>query len=110
MSNLGQFIAEHRTAKKFSSRKLAEIANISHTEIHRLENGERKNPSLPVLKAIAYALGVSFDEIMQASGYMENTSPLPVMTPRISDIEDLSDDEISEVLNFIDFLRSKRKK
>ncbi len=31
------------------------------------------------------------------------------MTPRISDIEDLSDDEISEVLKFIDFLRSKRR-
>lgn len=110
MSNLGEFIAEHRLAKKFSSRKLAEIAHISHTEVHRLENGERKNPSPPVLKAIAHALGVSFEEIMQASGYMDDTSPLPVIKERILDTEDLSEQEISEVRNFIDFLRSKRIK
>lgn len=110
MSNLGEFIAEHRLAKKFSSRKLAEIANISHTEVHRLENGERKKPSPPVLKAIANALGVSFEEIMQASGYMDDTSPLPAIKERIFDIEDLSEQEISEVRNFIDFVRSKRGK
>lgn len=110
MPNLGKFIAEHRTAKKLSSRKLAEIANISHTEVHRLENGERKNPSPPVLKSIAHALGVSFEEIMQASGYMDNTSLLPVIKEGIFDTEDLSEQEISEVRNFIDFLRSKRRK
>lgn len=110
MGDLGEFIADHRIAKKLSSRKLAEIANISHTEIHRLENGERKKPSPPVLKAIANALGVSFEEIMQAAGYMEDKLPLPVIKASIFYTEDLNDQEISEVRNFIEFLRSKRKK
>lgn len=109
MSDLGKFIAEHRTAKKLSSRKLAEISNISHTEIHRLENGERKNPSLPVLNAIAIALGVTFDQIIHASGYLDSTSLSPVSTARIFNTEDLTDREVEEVCNFIDFLRSKRK-
>ncbi len=109
MSDLGKFIAEHREAKKLSRRKLAELANISHTEIHRLENGERKNPSPPVLKAIANALGVTYDEIMKAAGYMDSTSPSPVIAARIPGTEDLTDDEIEEVRNFIDFLRAKRK-
>lgn len=109
MSDLGKFIAEHREAKNLSRRKLAELANISHTEIHRLENGERKNPSPPVLKAIANALGVTYDEIMKAAGYMDSTSPSPVIAARIPGTEDLTDDEIKEVRNFIDFLRAKRK-
>lgn len=78
MSDLGKFIAEHREVKKLSRRKLAELANISHTEIHRLENGERKTPS-------------------------------PVIAASIPGTEDLTDDEIEEVRNFIDFLRAKRK-
>lgn len=109
MSDLGKFIAEHREAKDLSRRKLAELANISHTEIHRLENGERKNPSPPVLKAIANAMGVTYDEIMKAAGYLDSTSPTPIIAARISGTEDLTDKEIEEVRNYISFLRSKRK-
>jgi len=109
MSDLGKFIAAHRETKKLSRRKVAELANISHTEIHRLENGERKNPSPPILKAIANALGVTYDEIMKAAGYLDSTSPSPVIAARISGTDDLTDSEIDEVRNFIDFLRNKRK-
>lgn len=109
MSDLSTFITTHREAKKLSKRKLAELANISHTEIHRLENGERKMPSPPVLKAIANALGVTYDEIMKAAGYMDSTPPSPVIAARMPDTTDLSDEEIEEVRNYIDFLRARRK-
>jgi len=109
MSELGKYIAEHRTARNLSRRKLAQLANISHTEIHRLESGERKNPSPPLLKAIANALGVTYDEIMQAAGYMDSTSPQPTIAARIDGTEDLTEKEIEEVRTFIDFLRNKRK-
>ena len=110
MSELGKFISDHRIARDLSRRKLAELANISHTEIHRLENGERKNPSPPRLKAIANALGVTYKEIMLAAGYIDGTSPSQNIKPRISGTEDLTDQEIEEVRNFIRFLRSKRIK
>lgn len=109
ISDLGKFIMKHRIAKDLSRRKLAELANISHTEIHRLENGERKNPSPPLLKAISNALGVTYEDIMKAAGYIDNTSPLLVLDARIPGIADLTDQEIEEVRNFIRFLRSKRK-
>jgi len=109
MSEIGIFINEHRTKKRLSRRKLAEMANMSHTEIHRLESGERKNPSPPILKAIANALGVTYDEIMKAAGYMDSTSLEPVIAARISGTDDLNDDELEEVRAYIDFLRSKRK-
>lgn len=109
MSELGNFIKEHRTLKHLSRRKLSEMANMSHTEIHRLESGERKNPSPPILKAIANALGVTYDEIMKSAGYMDSTSPTPVIAARIEGTEDLSDEELDEVRTYIEFLRSKRK-
>lgn len=108
MNNLGRFIAEHRMDRNLSQRKLAEMANLSHTEICRIENGTRKQPSPLVLKSIAVALGVNFDEIMQAAGYLDGVSPSPA-TPALN-TNDLTEQEVEEVRDFINFLRNKRIK
>ena len=42
---LGVYVREKRQEKKLSIRKLAELAGISHTEIKRIEDGTRKQPS-----------------------------------------------------------------
>lgn len=110
MGNLGKFIEEHRMAKHLSARKLAELAKISHTEIHRLENGERKHPSPLILKSIAHALDVSFDEIMIAADYIDDIHHSAIVPMIISGIHDLTEKELEEVLNFINFLRNKRGK
>ena len=108
MNELSAFIAKYRNEKNLSQRRVAELANISHTEINRIENGERRNPSPPVLKSIANALGVTYDAIMQAAGYIDSTSDSPIIAARITGTEDLTDFEIEEVKNFINYLRSKR--
>ena len=106
VSDIGDFILEHRTARNLSTRKLAALAGISHTEIHRLENGERKTPSPLLLKCIANALDLSYEDIMRAAGYMDITAT----ATRLCGINDLTDQEIEEVNNFIEFLRNKRNK
>ena len=40
MNSLGRFIAEHRMARNLSLRKLAEIANLSHTDAADLTGQE----------------------------------------------------------------------
>jgi len=72
-TELGKFIEEIRTEKKISQRQLAEKSGISNTEVSRIESGERKNPSPPVLKAIAPNLGVSYEELMIKAGYIEES-------------------------------------
>lgn len=108
MSSLGEYITHQRTANNLSMRKLADLSHISHTEIHRLEAGERKNPSPLTLKSIANALNINFDEIMQVAGYGNNF--LPAAVAPVLGIEDLDEKELEEVQEFIDFLRSKKLK
>jgi len=108
MNNLGRFIAEHRMARNLSLRKLAEIANLSHTEICRIENGTRKHPSPLVLKSIAAALGANFTEIMEAAGYINGSSPYSP-EPTLN-TDGLTEQEVEEVRDFINFLRNKRIK
>ena len=108
MNTLGKYIYDQRNYKNLSIRKLAEISHISHTEIHRLENGERKSPSPLVLKSISHALNISFNEIMKAAGYIDEDKNISNLRLKLSKIEYLNESELNEVSDFIDFLLSKR--
>ena len=66
---LGEFIKTRRNEIKMSRNQLATKAGISHTEVHRIEIGERKQPSLKVLCAIADALGIPQEELLKYAGY-----------------------------------------
>ena len=45
MNELGTYIQAKRKEKGYSIRKLAELAEISHTEVKRIEDGMRKQTS-----------------------------------------------------------------
>lgn len=108
MSELGNFIKEKRAARELSIRKLAELAGISHTEIKRIEDGVRKQPSPQVLRAIAEALNVSYDDIMASAGYIDSPANI-LVTAKIKDMDDLTEEEVSKVEDYINFIKSQRK-
>lgn len=70
-TELGKFVEMLRNEKGLSQRQLAEKAGISNTEVWRIESGERKNPSPPVLKSLAPHLSISYEELMKKAGYIE---------------------------------------
>lgn len=106
---LAIFIKERREKLNISKRKLSELSNVSHTEIQRLENGQRKNPSPPLLKSIANALNVRYEEIMEAAGYLAPKPVSEINATRMPYAADLDEDELKQVQTFIEFLRTKRK-
>jgi transcriptional regulator with XRE-family HTH domain len=108
MTPLAEYIKEKRTLRDFSIRKLAEEAGISHTEIKRIEDGVRKQPSPDLLRKIAAALNTPYEEVMVAAGYIEN-QPTIVAAAGLADTNDLSEDELAEVNDFISFIKNKRK-
>lgn len=68
--DLKDYISFLRKDKGFSQRELARRAQISHTEISRIEKGERDRPSPIVLKKLAPFLGVKVEQLMEAAGYI----------------------------------------
>jgi len=87
MNCIGDFIKERRLAKDWSKRALAEKAGVSHSEVHRIENGERTNPSVPVLFAIAEALGVPKDEMLRQAGYKSDDGDAPFIEKVFPDLK-----------------------
>lgn len=77
-------------------------------------NPERKEPSPSVLKEIAKALGVPFEELLQAAGildgyYIEKGREFVAARSDQPIPDDLTEEELAEVKKFIDYILSKRK-
>ena len=87
MGSIGEFIKERRLSKGWSKRALADKAGVSHSEVHRVENGERMNPSVPVLYSIANALGVPKDEILRHAGYKSDDGDVPLIEKVFPDLK-----------------------
>lgn len=87
MSKVGEVIKERRIAKGMSKRALAEKAGVSHSEVHRIENRERQNPSIPILIAIADALGIPQDDILMLAGYKANDESTPLIERVFPDLK-----------------------
>lgn len=62
---LSRVIQQLREAKKMTQRKLAKRVQVTPGYIAQLEMGLRKNPSLPVLRRLAKALGASVGELLE---------------------------------------------
>ena len=63
LKRFGKHLEKIRLEKKFSLRKLADEADVDFSQIHRIEKGQT-NPSLTMLLALAEALGVSTNELL----------------------------------------------
>ncbi|MBO5096095.1 MAG: helix-turn-helix transcriptional regulator [Bacilli bacterium] len=101
--NIGQIIAEARESKGISQRKLARIANISNTEICRIESGDREIPRPKTLRKISRPIGVNYNELMYKIGLGLEINPL---NPYIREYySKLSLDELNiEELNILGYI------
>lgn len=96
MSNVGEVIKERRLAKGMSKRVLAEKAGISHSEVHRIENGERQNPSVPMLIALADVLGIPHDDILVLAGYKTDGESTPLIERVFPDLKTRKQQETAQ--------------
>lgn len=67
----GPYLKEIREKKGWSINQLAQAADISGSQISRIENGLRGIPKPQTLRKIAEALDVPYEELMSKAGYLE---------------------------------------
>lgn len=73
---VGELIARAREEKGISKRELARLANISDTELARIESGERTIPNPKTLRKISKHIGVNYNDLMYAAGLGFQVTPL----------------------------------
>lgn len=109
MSEIGDFIKAKRKETGKSQKALAIACGLKHDSVlNRIESGERK-VTWDELGRISIALGNFhiFDALLVA-GFIKESDIHPEMT--IHHINELNDNEIKDVQDYVDFLIFKREK
>lgn len=75
-TKVGELIQKGREEQNLSMRQLAELAKVSHSDISRIESGEREVPNPKVLRKISKYIGINYNDLMYASGLGAQVSPL----------------------------------
>lgn len=65
LPNISKNIKKLRKAKGLSQDRLSKLADIAHPTIIKIESGGIQSPTVETAQKIAYALGVSIDELMK---------------------------------------------
>lgn len=94
LTEIGIFIKSLREERGISQRKLAEKAMISHTELSKIENGEREKSSPNILKKLSEALNIDYNTLLEKSGYIDNNSySLKELSPKKISKKEIHDDK-----------------
>lgn len=75
-TKVGELVQKGREEQNLSMRQLAELASVSHSDISRIESGEREVPNPKVLRKISKYIGVNYNDLMYASGLGTQVSSL----------------------------------
>ena len=67
---IADYLRAKRIEKGFSQRQLSSLCGVSNSELSRIEAGDRRNPSPGVLRSIAAGLGVPYEDVLAAAGYL----------------------------------------
>ncbi len=74
---IGQRIRNHRTQRKLSQEKLAEMSGCHPTYIGQLERGE-KNATLESIEKIAVALNIPLSQLFEKLNGEDSTDSIPL--------------------------------
>ena len=79
MASVGKYLKDRRNVKRLTLRALSEQSGVSHTEIYRIESGQREHISIRVLKALGRTLEIPDEEILRLAGYNINDDDISMM-------------------------------
>lgn len=112
---LGQYLASIRTDRRMTLREVEEATNrqVSNAYLSQIENDRIRKPSPNILHSLAEIYAISFENLMEKAGYL-----LPSIRRSDEDRHsrvatfaeyNLTEDEESELLQFLQFMRSRRQ-
>jgi transcriptional regulator with XRE-family HTH domain len=112
---LGQYLASIRTDRKMTLREVEEATNkqVSNAYLSQIETGKIQKPSPNVLNALAELYAIDFQKLMELAGYVTSVKARTDASRhgRVATFAEhnLTSDEESELLQYLQFLRQKKK-
>lgn len=116
VTTLGQYLASIRADRRLTLRQVEEQSQkqVSNAYLSQIENGKIKNPSVNVLHTLSEIYHVDYDKLMEMAGYVtpnraRSDQERHGRAATFADMN-LSDDEEHELIQYLQFLRSRKRK
>jgi len=109
---LGEKLRQYRRIKGWTLREVEEKSGVSNGYLSQLEKGSIKEPSPNYLRKLAEAYEVSYESLLKLAGYIVQVKQKEhrVSGTAFSLFKDLTPEEQEELLKYLEFLRSRKKK
>ncbi len=114
-ANLGPFLRKARQDVNMSLRDIEEATEkeVSNAYLSQLESGKISKPSPHILYTLSTVLGVAYESLMERAGYIVPNSIRPDAERHgraaTFSIDNLNKQEESELLDYLTYIRSKKK-
>jgi transcriptional regulator with XRE-family HTH domain len=109
--SLGTYLRSLRDANGMTLREVEDKTGISNAFLSQIESGKVKRPSPVMLHKLAETYGVPYEALMDQAGY-----PVPEAqyNPRVANnvfnrLGEITHDEEQALLDYLSFLRSKKR-
>lgn len=113
---LGEFLANIRRVKGLTLREVEEAStHVSNAYLSQLENNKISKPSPHILHALATVYAVPYEVLMEKAGYITPTKETPKSAKQKHGrsmtfaFEDLTPQEEEALLDYLGYLRSRKK-
>ncbi|WP_081791771.1 helix-turn-helix domain-containing protein [Sporolactobacillus terrae] len=115
LSSFGEYLRQTRESKGLTLNQTAMYSGISAAQLSRIENGKRGIPKPPTIKALAEALKVNYEDLMEKAGYIDSPDKLDDNNENDGEMyffekDKWSPEEIDEARAFIEARRQMKKK
>lgn len=113
MSKLGETLKKSRTNLGLTLRQIEDASGISNAYLSQLENDKIKKPSANILYKLSDLYKTELNDLLIAAGIIESPSKSTSkknndLTHMISSsVENLNNKQKKNVLDYIDFIKSK---
>ncbi len=108
---LGGVLKKARESKTLTLRNVEDLTGISNAYLSQLENDKVKKPAADTLYKLAGIYKVDFNYLLQTAGLVEKKMNANVTIGRfIFSKDNLTKEEEEELINYLQYIRQKKKK
>ncbi|HFA49475.1 MAG TPA: XRE family transcriptional regulator [Bacteroidetes bacterium] len=113
MTNYGEYLRSIRQQRGLTLREVEAQAGVSNAYLSQLENGKVKQPSPSNLYKLAELYNVTYEDLMERVGYpvpKAAQEPRPEKPMAHNRLGKLSSDEEEELIDYLSFIRNRKKR
>lgn len=111
---IGEYLANLRRERGYSLRGVEKATDhkVSNAYLSQLEHGKIKRPSPNILYCLSDVYDAKYEDLMRLAGYAsgesDNTPSLEKQLPNQLSIDNLTTDEHSQLVEYLEFYRSRK--